>query len=619
MSKSDRAKVSQQSVTTKLIPPIEVENSNDFNGFDSDEPDDKNEAELELERLVFGDEAGFRKNLENYQAGEQDVDVELEEVGAELDRQDEASDASLHEADIFTLDAAPSSTTHSSLIPRASSGEHVSDKEAPAWVDSEDERLVISLASNPRLRKLRLTETEDLVNGREYTMRLRQQYLRLHPTPEWAIQAMCQDSHRNKRRRRSDCGNGFDSSESDAASDDSSMSISSSTISTKPLASFLHSTEGLIRSSSPSSNIHPSKKRKLLPSSIAIHRLKDVGSAQPSLISSLDFHPTHPLLLSSGPAALISLHHLSPSPTTPNPNPLVTSLHLRGVPLTTSTFLHPAGDRIYCSGRRRYFHIWDLASGSVDKVSHALGTGTKKEFANMRSLERFKLSPCGRYMGVVGSRGKGSGSVEILDARTCQWIASVRVEGRGGVADFEWWADGQGMLVLGKGGEAVEWDGRTKQVVARWEDEGAVGTTVVALGGGSSPSSTPLSRPGSGKTGPDRWVAVGSSTGIVNLYDRREWDKGIPSHPSPKRILGQLGTAISHLRFSPDGQVLCMASRWKRDALRLIHLPSCTVYKNWPNSGTPLGRITAVAWSRNSEMLAVGNEQGKIRLWEIRP
>lgn len=166
------------------------------------------------------------------------------------------------------------------------------------------------------------------------------------------------------------------------------------------------------------------------------------------------------------------------------------------------------------------------------------------------------------------------------------------------------------MCVLGKGGEAVEWDGRSKRVIARWIDEGAVGITTIAIGGkGTGPKSL----------GGDRWIAVGSSSGIVNVYDRRKWITGeaVPARPKPTRAFDQLTTPTSHLEFSPDGQVLCMASRWKRDALRLVHLPTCTVFRNWPTGATPLGRITAVAWAANSGMLAVGNEQGKVRLWEI--
>lgn len=227
-----------------------------------------------------------------------------------------------------------------------------------------------------------------------------------------------------------------------------------------------------------------------------------------------------------------------------------------------------------------------------------------------RSMERLQLSPCGRWIGLVGSGRKGGGTINVLDATTCQWIAEVRVEGKGGVAGFDWWGDGEGLVVVGKGGEVVEWNGRERRVIARWIDEGAVGTTVVALGGGGE---------GSNALGNDRWVAVGSSSGIVNVYDRRNWNsENVPPQPKPVRVFEQLTTPISHLEFSPDGQLLCMTSRWKRDALRLIHLPSCTVYRNWPTTSTPLGRITAVAWSPTSEMIAVANEQGRIRLWEIR-
>ncbi|EDN05401.1 predicted protein [Histoplasma mississippiense (nom. inval.)] len=237
-------------------------------------------------------------------------------------------------------------------------------------------------------------------------------------------------------------------------------------------------------------------------------------------------------------------------------------------------------------------------------------------------------------MGVIGIARKGGGIVTILSTTTLQWVAQVRVDSHNGVADFAWWSDGEGMCVVGKNGEVSEWDGRQKRIVARWVDEGAVGATVISLGGKS----------GKGQIGGDRWVAVGSSSGIVNVYDRRPWavaaaeierkskgkkvdgemdfgnhrggggdgdeQCGIPRNPKPTRMLGQLTTPTSHLVFSANGQLLVMASRWKKDALRLI-------YKNWPTSNTPFGRISAVAIAPTSDTLAVANEQGKIRLWEI--
>lgn len=187
-------------------------------------------------------------------------------------------------------------------------------------------------------------------------------------------------------------------------------------------------------------------------------------------------------------------------------------------------------------------------------------------------MERFKISPCGRYIGLVGTSRKGGGLINVLDAGTTQWIAQVRVDGRGGVADFAWWADGEGMTVASKNGEVSEWDGRVGKVVARWVDEGAVGTTVLSLGG----------RSGQTQLGGDRWVAIGSSSGVVNIYDRREWvqsskdEASVPRNPKPARALDQLTTPISHVVFAPDGQFLVVASRWKRDALRIGKSARCT-------------------------------------------
>ena len=489
------------------------------------------------------------------------------------------------------------------------------DGNAAAWADSDDERIVISLASNPRLRKLRTAESEDWVNGKEYSKRLRRQFERLYPVPDWANLSTAKKVSSKDRRKLS---TGSDSSGANASADD--ISVGSNDLAIQPLAKLLQNTNSLTQLAS----LTPTTRKKLRPEIIDIHRTKDVGATQPvsldsflvfpfsvfanhsrfqSAITNLSFHPIHPLLLSSGPSSTLSLHHISPH--SPNPNPLLTSLHLSSTPLTTSLFHPPTGNKIYFSGRRRYFHAWDLDSGKVEKVSRVIGHGEVQ-----RSMERFKLSPCGRWIGFVGSGRKGGGTINVLDANTCQWISEVRVEGKGGVADFDWWGDGDGLALVGKGGEVVEWDGRERRVIARWVDEGAVGTTVVALGGGGGGSKT---------LGTDRWMAIGSSSGIVNIYDRRKWSaESVPLRPQPVRVFDQLTTPTSHLEFSPDGQVLCIASRWKRDALRLIHLPSCTVYRNWPTTSTPLGRITAVIWSPSSDMMAVANEQGKIRLWEIR-
>ncbi|KAJ5779173.1 hypothetical protein N7457_006893 [Penicillium paradoxum] len=603
-AKQANTRSAMENTTANLRPEDSDIEMDDETSSDEEDVPEKDEAEKKLERMLFGDDEGFMGALKRQQDREAGMALTLNsDDESDASEGDEGEDlAGLADSDLFFLDSGAPATID--MIPSPETPSDVEDeeeKDEPAvWYDSDDDRLAVSLGSQAKLRKLRNFEDEDVVSGKEYVRRLRRQFTRLHPTPEWATPEL----KRRKTDSDSEAGSG-DEIDSDDENEELSM---------QPLAKLLQNASDLTRIED---NARSGGKRKLRQEVIDIQRLKDIGKSQPSSVDSLNFHPHYPLLLSSGPASTLFLHHISPS--APAPNPLLTSMHIMRTPIHTSAFAPPTGNKIFASSRRRYFHIWDLDTGKVDKVN---GSSDRKE--EQKSMERFKLSPCGRFIGLVGTSRKGGGLINVLDATTAQWIAQVRVDGRGGVSDFAWWSDGEGLTVVSKNGEVSEWDGRQGRIVARWLDAGAVGTTVLSLGG----------RSGRTQLGGDRWVAIGSSSGIVNIYDRRVWaaayanastaDKnspaqsGIPRNPEPVRVLDQLTTPISHLVFAPDGQMMIMASRWKRDALRLVHLPTCTVYRNWPTANTPLGRISSVAISPNSEQLAVGNEQGNIRLWEIR-
>jgi U3 small nucleolar RNA-associated protein 18 len=83
----------------------------------------------------------------------------------------------------------------------------------------------------------------------------------------------------------------------------------------------------------------------------------------------------------------------------------------------------------------------------------------------------------------------------------------------------------------------------------------------------------------------------------------------------PLKALGNLTTAVDSMSFNHDAQLLGLASSEKKDALKMVHLPSLTVFSNWPTASTPLGKVTAMAFSKGSEFFAVGNKQGKVGLY----
>ena len=160
------------------------------------------------------------------------------------------------------------------------------------------------------------------------------------------------------------------------------------------------------------------------------------------------------------------------------------------------------------------------------------------------------------------------------------------------------------------GGDGVvhTWDLRTQRCINRHIDEGCLNSTALAcsLDGGL--------------------YAAGSSNGVVNVYDRQQTagttdqhgSKPLPAHQcSPMHTFMNLTTAVDSLAFSPDRQLLAMGSRLKKDALRLVHVPSCTVYQNWPTNRTPLGYVHSLAFSPKGGFLAAGNAKGKVLLYRL--
>ncbi|RKU40123.1 hypothetical protein DL546_002368 [Coniochaeta pulveracea] len=589
--------------TTKLSPQDEEMSETSYVSFDDDasssgEEDqvrtannavaEKDSDEEELERLVLGNKALFRDHLfkddfsSNFgsiagtgiEVAESTLDTGLEDV------QDHA---------LFFLDT-PAPTGDKQLT---TAKEEQAPVDVPAWDDSDDERLTVSLASVSQLRKLRVSEREDVVSGTEYTRRLRQQYLRLYPHPTWAQEAEGRVTTKHRRRRSSA----------------SSFSSGSEETDEEGFATSALPLERFLRDANSFNGDESRKRRKLRPETIDIQRTRDIPDVHKAPVGSLSFHPQYPILLSSSTSSIMHLHHIAPT-AHPTPNPSLTSVQVKQTPIRRSEFLSPKGDEIIFAGRRRYFHSWHIPTGTVKKITRVQGHKLEK-----KTMERFRTSPCGRYIAIVGTDRKGGGMLNIVSVSTMQWAAQARLDSRGGIADFAWWSTGDGLTILGKDGQVAEWSMESKRTLGTWRDEGSVGGTVMSLGGRGGPSAL----------GGDRWVALGSNSGILNVYDRHdliatsaEGEVEVKSLPTPTRGFEQLTTPITNIAFTPDGQLLAFASKHKKDALRLVHLPSCTVYRNWPTENTPLGRISAVAFGNQSDLLAVGNDQGKIRMWEIR-
>lgn len=558
-------------------------------------PDDE---EIHLSKLVFGDTSDFYKGLDNIDL----QDASDEEAGWEYKGASENEDSDVDESKVdklmddqlfFVDDGAEEEGSKDTMdVDEGSrlidSEEEGSTNESDAWSDSDDERLQVNINQLKRSKKLRKSYQESQMNGRDYVTRLRSQFEKIYPRPKWVDDVDTSDIDEN--------GSDTDGSE---------------------VEDVINGDINALRNILQSTYSYKATDSKLLPvKNLDITRLKDANASHKphSAIQSLSFHPTKPILLTGGYDRTLRIYHIDGKT-----NHLVSSVYLKGTPIQTCSFyVSPSkmDQTVFTGGRRRYMHSWDLLNNKanvakIDKLSRMYGHEDTQ-----RSFEKFKLAHF-KYKnedphGLICLQGN-NGWINILHARSGVWLQGCKIEGV--ISDF--CIDYKPLnnnrfdtilIAVNTYGEVWEFNlNENGSVVRKWKDDGGVGITTIQVGGGTNSRNF---MPGDGII-KNRWIAIGSDSGFVNVYDR------LRDSPKPSYTLDQLTTTISSLEFSPDGQMLCMASRALKDALRLVHVVSGTVFSNWPTSGTPFGKVTSVAFSSHGEMLAVGNEQGKVRLWRL--
>jgi len=267
--------------------------------------------------------------------------------------------------------------------------------------------------------------------------------------------------------------------------------------------------------------------------------------------------------------------------------PSIFSCSVPKLPIYSASFLGSSGN-VVVSGRRPFFYIYDAVEGKFDMVPRIVGREEK-------SLEKCVTSPDGRTIAFVGN----DGYVILFDASAKQWIADLKMNGS--VRALSFTPDGEYILGSGSDGDVYRWEMRTRQCVERFSNED--GTITASLASSS------------------RHVAVGAESGVVNLFS--DHSSGLrqgsllKTNRSPLKSIMNLHTSADALRFNSDGQILAMSSRREKHSMKLLHVPSMTVFSNWPTSKTPLSYVWSMDFSPGSSFLAVGNDKGSCLLYRL--
>ncbi|KAI0735764.1 WD40 repeat-like protein [Earliella scabrosa] len=465
----------------RLLESAEVEplGAVDFSG---DEVG-KDEEELRLESFLFGSTDDLTPELPN--------------------------DQSLFTGDVFVDDGHEAQPSTS--------------RKPSAWTDSDDTNLEISLTADKRRRKLRDALLEDTVDGRDYERRLRRQFEKINPTPEWATKARTRihGAAPSKRRRSST------DSEPEEEAEESDVGL-----------------DALLAGTG---SVLAGRRAKVLPhGTIAIERLRDanLSAKAEGEIKVVQFHPSPqvPVLLTASSDRRLRLYNVDG-----HTNPHLQTLHVPSLPFTNAMF-HPSGTSVLLTGPRPFYYTYDLQSGATQRSPRGLwGTtfANSNQGAQDGSMEICQFDSTGSVLAVAGRRGH----VHLVDWRAGGGQVVGNVKMNIGVKSL-WWS-GEELLTLGEDSEVYVWDVGQRRCLRRWKDDGGYGSQL--LGGDRA----------------GNYLAIGSKVGFVNVYGS-DAASGSVDRPKALKSLGNLTTSITSLRFNHDAQLLAIASNVKKDQMRLV-------------------------------------------------
>ena len=427
-----------------------------------------------------------------------------------------------------------------------------------AWHDDDDDTLVADVSGRrkgvARLKKLRKSRAQTQIAGPEYVASLRRQFESVQPDTSWAALPEAP----RKRSAKED--------EDDESEEETEPPLDADAI--------LRTAGPLVGGSA-----------LLPPDVLSVRRLTDLNQKErsASITPCVQWHPNGKLALTAGPDKTLRLFRTDGSD-----NPKLQSVHVPQLPINSAAFSSD-GSQVYMCGRAKHWVFLDLHSGAVQTVRGIAGR-------NDSGFQSVLPSPAGGVVAMIAE----SGAVLLLSSTSKQLISTLQPATGGGrfaTQSAAFSADGSYLYTSCEGAAVRVWDVHRRCCVHTWSDRGGLRCTALA-------TST------SGE-----WIAAGSDAGAVNIY--RTTDVLASTRPPPVREFLNLTSAVTTLEFNPTSELLAIASKYQKRAMRIVHVAGRHVFQNWPTSKSPLNYVQATAFAPHSGYMGIGTDQGKVLLYQL--
>ncbi|XP_033632404.1 U3 small nucleolar RNA-associated protein 18 homolog [Asterias rubens] len=309
-------------------------------------------------------------------------------------------------------------------------------------------------------------------------------------------------------------------------------------------------------------------------------RVTDANKEQytKSRLHAMEFHPTSQVILTAGEDESLHIFQVDGKN-----NPKIQSVAVEKFPILSAHF-SADGTEVIMSSRSRWYYVYDMIAGKMERVSFL------REYSERQPLCKFAVSPDGQFIAFQGLYG----FIHLLSAKNKELISTLKMNGL--VKSIAFSGDGSKLLSFGDDGEVYVWDMKTRDCVHKFVDEGCIQGSTISV-----------SRDG-------QYIACGSHSGVLNIYDNHCLTE---VRPKPVRAVMNLTTQITASKFNHNSEIVATASFHTANSVKLIHLPDCHVFPNFPNHADTIGLATELDFSPNGGYMAVGNNKGKAMLYRL--
>jgi U3 small nucleolar RNA-associated protein 18 len=245
-------------------------------------------------------------------------------------------------------------------------------------------------------------------------------------------------------------------------------------------------------------------------------------------------------------------------------------------------------DQVIVSGLKKHILFHNFETDKTITIPNALFH--KKLDDKQNVIDKFVLNRSQSFMAF--NTENNVGNIGIMNPVSKQLLFELNMNES--CLDMCFGRENHELLTVGDKGNVYVWDLRKRGIVERFKDHGATKTTSVQC--------------------VSNHLFTGSKAGILNMFN---FLGPMGERPEPIKSFDHLSTSISTVAGSPDGMRLLVASKWKKNALKMINLNNKNVYKNWPNFKTNIGIVTEARFSTKGNYVVLGNHAGRLMVYEI--